>query len=81
MKKWLLPKIVATIALAWILIWILWTAILYVLSPKQEVDTTNNSKEIKLSPEQLKQLKELTWTWNDNSWSLEIENWTGNNIK
>lgn len=63
MKKWLLPKIIAALALAWILIWILWTALLYILSPKQEVNTnTGSSNEIKLSPEQLKQLKELTWT-------------------
>lgn len=76
MKKWLLPKIVAGLALLWILIWILWTAILFILSPKQEQDTTSDSKEIKLSPEQLKQLKELTWSWNDNSWSLDIQTWT-----
>lgn len=74
MKKWLLPKIVAGLALAWILIWILWTAILYILSPKQQLDT--NSQEIKLSPEQLKQLKDLTWTWSDNSWSIDLQTWT-----
>jgi hypothetical protein len=62
MKKWLLPKIVATLALVWVLIWILWTAILFILSPKQEVET-NNNQDIKLSPEQLKQLKDITWTW------------------
>lgn len=74
MKKWLLPKIVAGLALAWILIWILWTAILYILSPKQELDT--NSQEIKLSPEQMQQLKDLTWTWDDNSESLDVQTWT-----
>lgn len=62
MKKWLLPKIVAALALMWILIWILWTALLYILSPKEEV-STNTNKQIKLSPDQLKQLKDLTWTW------------------
>jgi hypothetical protein len=62
MKKWLLPKIVAALALAWILIWILWTALLYILSPKQEINPDTN-KEIKLSPDQLKQLKDITWTW------------------
>ncbi len=63
MKKWLLPKIVASIALVWILIWILWTAVLFILSPKQEVEAPNTKKEMKLSPEQLKQLKDITWTW------------------
>jgi len=64
MKKWLLPKIIASLALAWVLIWILWTAILFILSPKQEADTNSNTnKDIKLSPDQLKQLKDLTWTW------------------
>ncbi len=62
MKKWLLPKIVASIALLWILIWILWTALLYILSPKQTIDS-NNTKEVKLSPDQMKQLQNLTWTW------------------
>jgi hypothetical protein len=61
MKKWLLPKIVASIALLWILIGIVWTAILYILSPKQEVNT-NNTKEVKLTPDQMQQLQDLTWT-------------------
>jgi len=61
MKKWLLPKIVASIALLWIFIGIVWTAILYILSPKQEVNT-NNTKEVKLTPDQMQQLQDLTWT-------------------
>jgi hypothetical protein len=62
MKKWLLPKIVASIALLWILIWILWTALLYILSPKQVIDSSSK-KEVKLTPDQMKQLQNLTWTW------------------
>jgi hypothetical protein len=62
MKKWLLPKIVAILALLWILIGIVWTALLYILSPKQEINT-NNTKEVKLTPDQMKQLQDLTWTW------------------
>ncbi len=64
MKKWLLPKIVASIALLWILIGILWTAFLYILSPKQEINT-KDEKEVKLTPDQMKQLQELTWSWSE----------------
>jgi hypothetical protein len=62
MKKWLLPKIVALLALLWILIWIVWTALLYILSPKQEI---SNTSEMKLTPEQMKQLQDLTWSWSE----------------
>lgn len=69
MKKWLLPKIVAFLALFWIVIWIVWTAVLFILSPKWQIDNANN--EIKLTPEQLKQLQELTWSWtNNSSWTV-----------
>ncbi|NDK08648.1 hypothetical protein EOM39_05415 [Candidatus Gracilibacteria bacterium] len=77
MKKGLLPKIVAGLALLGILIGILGTAILFILSPKPEVGIDSDSKEIKLSPEQLKQLRELTGTGNDNSGSLDITSGTG----
>lgn len=77
MKKWLLPKIVAGLALLWILIWILWTAILYILSPKQVQNTDNNSKEIKLSPEQLNQLRQIAWTWAETTWTWTEQSWTG----
>ncbi len=62
MKKWLLPKIVAFLALFWILIWVVWTTVLYILSPK-EVQEDNTTNDVKLTPEQMKQLQDLTWTW------------------
>lgn len=61
MKKWLLPKIVAFLALFGIVIGIGWTAMLFILSPKWQIE--NNNSEMKLTPDQLKQLQELTWTW------------------
>ncbi|MFA5917014.1 MAG: hypothetical protein WC850_02120 [Candidatus Gracilibacteria bacterium] len=61
MKKGLLPKIVAILALLGILIGIVGTALLYILSPKQEINT-NNTKEVKLTPDQMKQLQDLTGT-------------------
>lgn len=73
MKRWLLPKIAAFLALFWIVIGIVWTAVLFILSPKWQIEDT--SKEVQLTPEQLKQLQDLAWTWvEDSTWTLT---WTG----
>lgn len=64
MKKWLLPKIVASIALAGILIGVLWTAVLYIFSAKQETEI-DNTQEMQLSPEQMDKLREITWSGAD----------------
>lgn len=69
MKRWLLPKIAAFLALFWIVIGIVWTALLFILSPKWQVE--DNTKDVQLTPEQLKQLQDLAWTWlQDNTWEL-----------
>ncbi len=68
MKKWLMPKIVAFLALFWIIIGIVWTALLFILSPKWQIE--NNNSELNLTPEQLNQLQELTWTW------VKSDSWT-----
>lgn len=66
MKRWLLPKIAAFIALFWIVIGILWTALLFILSPKWDINN-NNNEEIKLTPEQLQQLKDISGSWSQTS--------------
>lgn len=69
MKRWLLPKIAAFLALFWIVIGIAWTALLFILSPKWQIE--DNTKEVQLTPEQLKQLQDLAWTWvQDTTWEL-----------
>nr|MDD3720356.1 hypothetical protein [Candidatus Gracilibacteria bacterium] len=59
MKRGLLPKIAAFIALFGIVIGILGTALLFILSPKGDINN-NNNEEIKLTPEQLQQLKDIS---------------------
>jgi len=71
MKRDLIAKIFAVISLLWIIIGILWTAIIYILAPKETMDTTQTTsswQEVKLNDSQLKELQSIT-TWNA-SWTI-----------
>lgn len=78
MKKWLLAKIVASLALFWIIIGIVWTALLFIFSPKTPVEDNYLSKKIELSKEQIEALNKissssgvnLVWTWAEESESI-----------
>lgn len=76
MKRDLIAKIFAVISLLWIVIGILWTAIIYILTPKESMDVNNLTsswQEVKLNDAQLKELQSITaWDW---SW---IVTWTWN---
>jgi hypothetical protein len=73
-KKWHWVKIMAFLALFWIVIWIIWTWALILFS------WSNTPEKQKLTPEQYLQLQKLiqnqTWTTiKDSSW-LVINSWT-----
>lgn len=72
MRKNIMSKIFAFLALFWIIIWIVWTGILFFMSP----NTTNNSN-INLTSEELQKLIQ-SWTWVqlDNSIEEIIDSWT-----
>lgn len=70
-NKWI--KIMAFLALFWIIIWIVWTWLLIIL------EKTNNSDNIEqeITPEQLKQLQEMfnSWSTLDVNTTEEIKTW------
>ena len=66
-NKWI--KIMAFLALFWIIIWIIWTGLLIIF------ESINNNVEIELTPEKLQQIEKISnsgslveWIW---SWKLE----------
>ncbi len=59
MKKNIVAKVMAFIALAWIIISIIWTWLLIIFSSS----STNNWSET-LTQEDLQKLLENSWTWN-----------------
>ncbi len=73
MNKNNITKIMAVLALFWIIIWIIGTWLLVILNGEQ------SSIQQEISPEQYLQIQDLIkeqwWTWNiENSWDL-IDDW------
>lgn len=75
-KNWFV-KIMAFLALFWIIIWIAWTGFLIIFNW-----WNNTTTEQTLTPEQYTELQELinsnsgsidSSTWNTETWSLEIK--------
>lgn len=66
-NKWI--KIMAFLALFWVIIWIAWTSLLIIFgNNKTESDT-----QVELTPEKLKQLQKMIGSWNTlNEWSWEL---------
>lgn len=84
MAKWnKIVKIMAVLALFWIIIWIVWTGLLIMFWGNQGYDSSEN-----LSPEQYLDLQNIinTNSWTINTWSIintwnivpEIQTWTNN---
>jgi cell division septal protein FtsQ len=76
MRKRSGAKIMAILALLWILVWIIWTWILIVFSPSNTNSTTvGNSKTISQDDLQKiinnsKSSKNLNGSWNTNTWII-----------
>jgi len=73
MKKQSWAKIVAFLALFWILIWIVWTWILIIFSWNNTSINSENSENI--TKEDLQKIinnskinENLNWSWNTNTW-------------
>ncbi len=64
MKNKIAAKIMATLALLWIIISIVWTSLLFIF--------WNNTQNVELTPEQIQELQELM---NSYSGSLETSSW------
>lgn len=68
-------KIFATIALFGIIIWIVWTGILFLYE-----SNTNYPEQIQLTPEEIQEIidaQEISATWSvDESWVLDVLEWT-----
>ena len=76
MKKNKTNQIVATFALFWIIVWIVWTWLLVIFSSNQGYDS-----EITLTPEQIQELIQSQswvnlWTWVTIETSTWINIWT-----
>jgi len=76
MKKNKTNQIVATFALFWIIVWIIWTWILVIFSNNPGYDS-----EITLTPEQIQELMQSQswvslWTWVTIQTSTWINIWT-----
>lgn len=83
-KKNIVTKIFAFLALFWIFIWILGTAILFIMSPRQEITTEYSAEDLQ------KMIDSGYFSWNIFTWttdnqiddilsatgSIEISNWT-----
>ncbi len=72
MKQNKFAKLMAILALLWIIISIIWTWLLAIIGD-------NNSQQIELSPEQIQQIQDMinsqTWTTDSSSWEIiNIEN-------
>jgi hypothetical protein len=96
MKKKMLPKIMAFIALFWIIISFIWVWILSILSPGKTNNNTNTTMTKEELEEFVRNYKTSSWTiktssWNiniltnswiiDNTWSINISTWVLENIK
>lgn len=72
MKQTKIAKIMAILALAWIIVSIIWTWLLVIF------DSSNSQQQNELSPEQIEQIQNIinsqSWTTKSSSWELiEIE--------
>ena len=72
-NKWI--KIMALLALFWILITIIWTGLLIIFD-----NNTSNIKE-EITPEQLLQLQEIINSWSLLNWWTWITIWSGELVK
>lgn len=75
-QKW--AKIMASLALIWIIISIIWTWIQVIIW------NNKNTSEVKLTPEQTLQIQEMQEIINSQSWSITSTwetSWTGNTIE
>lgn len=63
-KKNTVAKIMASLALLWIIISIIWTSLLFIF--------WNNNQNVELTPEQIQELQELM---NSYSGSIETSSW------
>ena len=75
-KKNKTTKIMAILALFWIIIWIVWTWILIIVNWWKSSNT-----EKSLTPEQYKDIQKLIksqwWTWTlESSWTTTSETWS-----
>lgn len=75
-KKNKMTKIMAILALFWIIIWIVWTWILIIVNWWKSSNT-----EQTLTPEQYKDIQKLIksqwWTWSlDNTWTTTSKTWS-----
>lgn len=82
-QKW--AKIMAILALIWIIISIIWTTILYIVEKNniEEQNKTITEEELKkLLEEYNKEKQSWTWiiinTWNINTWTIETSSWSLN---
>lgn len=82
-QKW--AKIMAILALIWIIISIIWTTILYMVEKNniEEQNKTITEEELKkLLEEYNKEKQNWTWiiinTWNINTWTIETSSWSLN---
>lgn len=64
MKNKIAAKLMASLALLWIIISIIWTGLLFIF--------WNNTQNVELTPEQIQELQELM---NSYSGSLETSSW------
>jgi hypothetical protein len=74
-KKWW-AKIMASLALFWIVIWIIWTWLLFIFW------SNNQTEQDRITPEQYSQLQQLlksqTWAVNNiKENTIETNTWTG----
>lgn len=67
-KKNIFIKIMAFLALFWIIIWVIWTWILILFSWNN-----NETSSQTLTPEQYEQIQKLI---KENTWSLQAQTWT-----
>lgn len=68
MRKNKTTQVMAILALLWIVIWIIWTGVLFIFS--------NSSSQQEISAEQYAELQEYinSLSWTTNTWSLEETN-------
>jgi len=82
MRKKSGAKIMAILALLWILLWIVWTWLLIILSPSNS-NTPINSNTPTITQKDLQKLINkskskinLNWSWNTSTWSEITLTWT-----
>lgn len=71
MKQTKIAKVMAILALAWIIISVIWTWLLVIF------DNSNNQQQVDLTPEQIEEIQNMinsqTWTTQSSSWEINIE--------